>query len=106
MSKQSSTELVPGVRLDAAEEPSLEEAIQAQEGLRVVDFREQDGIAVALVLHESENRLFVSVRDSKAGHIFELPAQKDKAWDIFNHPYGYVGAGSLAVSQAYNQEAA
>lgn len=52
-------------------------------------FRAHDGIEVSLRWHRAAGRLSVSVRDSKSGHEFELPARPDNALDVFYHPFAY-----------------
>src|SRR5262245_57019208 len=57
--------------------------------LEELDFRENAGIAVSLLWHRSSGRLSVLVEDARLGKRFTLPARRDNARDVFDHPYAY-----------------
>jgi hypothetical protein len=51
--------------------------------------RSSDGIEVALLWSPTTNRLFVAVQDGRTGDQFTVDAPKDRALDVFNHPFAY-----------------
>jgi hypothetical protein len=51
--------------------------------------RLSDGIDVRLFWDSREDRLMVSVLDGMTGEFFELPAPREAALEVFNHPYAY-----------------
>jgi hypothetical protein len=57
--------------------------------------RENDGIEVSLLWNERDDTLTVSVLDARTGEFFELDAPRDRALEVFYHPYSY--AASLGV---------
>ena len=52
-------------------------------------YRENDGISVTLLWHDTSNRLSVCVYDRRNGDWFELQARPQNALDVFEHPYAY-----------------
>jgi hypothetical protein len=64
-------------------------------GTRELDSRTSDGIHVRLLWHAEEERVSVAVEDTKTGEVFELPVRdRQRAMDVFRHPYAYAGGGS------------
>jgi hypothetical protein len=60
----------------------------------VVDDRESDGIFVAMLYHgkDAENKLSITVQDTKKNETFVLFPDPDKnhdALDMFYHPFAY-----------------
>jgi len=51
--------------------------------------RNSDGIEVALLWSPTTNRLFVAVADGRTGDHFTIDAPRDRALDVFNHPFAY-----------------
>jgi hypothetical protein len=51
--------------------------------------RAGDGLEVVLLWSQVDNRLTVSVADSRTGDSFELPARPENALDVFHHPFAY-----------------
>ena len=51
--------------------------------------RESDGIHVLLLWHPSRDEVTVSVDDTRTGQYFELPVERNRALDAFNHPFAY-----------------
>jgi hypothetical protein len=51
--------------------------------------RESDGIHVLLLWHPRSDEVTVSVDDTRTGQYFELPVERDRALDAFNHPFAY-----------------
>jgi hypothetical protein len=51
--------------------------------------RDNDGVHVLLLWHPRENRLSVSVEDTRAGSEFHLAVAPDRALDAFYHPFAY-----------------
>jgi hypothetical protein len=66
----------------------------SDESLRELAYRESDGLHVALLWDERHDRLRVSVLDTKNGESFALEARRDKALDVFHHPYSYAASRS------------
>src|SRR5215831_13233005 len=58
-------------------------------GPRELAFRAEDGIEVSLVWNELEDRLNVTVFDSRSGELLELDARHDNALDVFYHPFAH-----------------
>jgi len=56
---------------------------------RELAFRADDGIEVSLVWNELEDRLTVTVFDSRSGEVLVLDAGHDNALDVFYHPYAH-----------------
>jgi hypothetical protein len=56
---------------------------------RELAYRAGDGLKVALLWRQADNRLTVSVADSRTGDSFELPARPENALDVFHHPFAY-----------------
>jgi hypothetical protein len=57
-------------------------------------FRANDGIEVSLRWHRTADRLSVVVRHVATGSTFELPAPREKALDVFYHPFAYEAAAA------------
>ena len=51
--------------------------------------RSSDGIDVALLWSPTTNRLLVAVADESTGDHFTVDAPREKALDVFNHPFAY-----------------
>ena len=51
--------------------------------------RGNDGLAVTLLWHPSNDLLTVSVADSRTGDRFELAVEREHALDAFYHPFVY-----------------
>ena len=63
-------------------------------------YRENDGVAVALLWHPRTNALSVSVVDRRTEDAFELAVAAKDALDVFEHPYAYAafrGVDTLAA---------
>jgi hypothetical protein len=54
--------------------------------------RASNGIDVALLWNRRSGRLVVSVADVRTGESFTLDAPRDRALDVFNHPFAYANA--------------
>jgi hypothetical protein len=59
-------------------------------------FRANDGIEVSLRWHRTADRLSVVVHHVGSGRKFELVAPKDKALDVFYHPFAYEALATAA----------
>ena len=58
--------------------------------MRELNSRSSDGIHVRLLWRERDGRVVVSVVDTKLGDDFEVEVRaKDRAVDVFHHPYAY-----------------
>jgi hypothetical protein len=53
-------------------------------------YRESDGIEVALLWRRADDRLTVTVFDWRSDEQFELEAPRDRALDVFYHPFAYL----------------
>jgi hypothetical protein len=62
--------------------------------LRELAYRESDGLQVSLLWDERHDWLTVSVLDTKNGESFALEAAREKALDVFHHPYSYAASHS------------
>jgi hypothetical protein len=60
--------------------------------------RANDGIEVTLFWNAREDTLTVEVHDGKTDKTFELEAPRDRALDVYYHPYAY--AAHLDVEYA------
>jgi hypothetical protein len=54
--------------------------------------RSADGMRVTLLWSRADDRLAVEVSDAKSGRHFELDAPRERALDVFYHPYAYATA--------------
>ena len=52
-------------------------------------YRSSDGIDVSLLWSKTTNQLFVAVADGRTGDRFTVDAPRDRALDVFNHPFAY-----------------
>jgi hypothetical protein len=75
------------------------------EGFRELNYREADGISVALLWCGEDDSLTVVVEDLKEETSFEVPANRQNMQDVFEHPYAYKASGELAVTGALRQAA-
>jgi hypothetical protein len=51
--------------------------------------RSNHGLDVALLWSRSTGKLKVAVEDIRTGQSFTLDAPRDRALDVFNHPFAY-----------------
>jgi hypothetical protein len=56
---------------------------------RELAHRADDGIEVSLVWSALEDRLTVTVSESRSGVRFEVDAERENALDVFYHPYAH-----------------
>jgi hypothetical protein len=56
---------------------------------RELAVRESSGLHVLLLWHPREDELTVSVEDTRAGSRFQLAVARDRALDVFYHPFAY-----------------
>ena len=54
--------------------------------------RRNEDVEVSLLWDREHDRLFVLVEDVRAGDRFTLRAARERALDVFNHPYAYARA--------------
>jgi hypothetical protein len=62
--------------------------------------RASNGIEVTLLWNPGSDELRVCVTDAHMHVYFELPAERDNALDVFNHPYAYAAARSIHYQDA------
>jgi hypothetical protein len=58
--------------------------------------RVNDGVEVTLLWSERDGRLAVVVFNHGTGEFFELEAPRDRALDVFYHPFFYAAYGAPA----------
>jgi hypothetical protein len=66
-------------------------------GFTELDYREADGISVALIWSSEDDSLRVVVEDEKVDGAFELLATRENMQDVFQHPYAYAALSSDLV---------
>jgi hypothetical protein len=54
-----------------------------------LDYRESDGISVSLRWNRETGDISVLVEDSELGESFVVPAQPERALEVFHHPYAH-----------------
>lgn len=52
--------------------------------------RQNDGVVVSLEWRRSDDRLTVTVDDTRTGERFRIPARRENALEVFYHPFAYV----------------
>jgi hypothetical protein len=62
--------------------------------------REAGGIEVSLVWRREADTLTVVVSDERVGASFELHAPRDRALDVFHHPFAYAAAQGVEYAVA------
>jgi hypothetical protein len=67
---------------------------------RELDFRANDGVEIALLWREDDERLIVEVVDTKAADGFRLEVAATEALDAFQHPYAYAAFHGVAYIEA------
>jgi hypothetical protein len=75
-------------------------ATTTHSSFRELAARQTDGVEVVLFWNEDTNELTVSVSDTRSGAYFELAAPRDRALDVFNHPYAYAASEGLPYDDA------
>ncbi|HET6864259.1 MAG TPA: hypothetical protein VFH37_03645 [Candidatus Saccharimonadales bacterium] len=76
-------------------ELSIQEIVPS--GFRELNYREADGISVALVWKPEDDSLSVLVDDAKAETAFEVSVTPETAVQVFEHPYAYAALSSDLV---------
>lgn len=61
----------------------------ASRAVRELAYRENGGVAVALLWDRRTDELTVTVTDASSGGAFELTVDSRVALDAFRHPYAY-----------------
>ena len=64
------------------------------EPMRELAQRVSDGVEVTLLWSERDGRLAVTVFDGATGELLELEAPRERALDVFHHPFFYVQEGA------------
>ena len=67
---------------------------------RELAYRETAGLEVTLLWNEHNDRLTVSVANARTREFFELEAGRDKAVDVFYHPYSYAACHTVLYTDA------
>lgn len=62
--------------------------------------REGGGLEVALVWRQGADTLAVVVSDERLGASFEVSAPRDRALDVFHHPFAYAAAQGVEFAAA------
>jgi hypothetical protein len=77
---------------------------QARTSMHELDSRTSDGISVRLLWHQPEDRLFVTVADSKTGDAFDLEIRdRDRTREVFAHPFAYAAWYGVDTSSSTSQ---
>ena len=63
--------------------------------LRELAYRESDGLEITLLWERSNDRLTVTVLDTKTSELLTLEAPRERALDVFYHPYFYATPGAV-----------
>ena len=63
---------------------------------RELAYRSSAGIDVALRWDAESDELTVTAFDSSTSELLELPAAREHALDVFNHPYAYAARGLVS----------
>ena len=67
--------------------------------MRELDTRTSDGVQVALLWCEREDRLAVSVNDTRTGAAFLLEVRDgEKPLDVFHHPFAFAAWHGIDTS--------
>ena len=66
---------------------------------RELAFRSGGGIDVTLLWNAETGGLTVTAFDSGTGELLELPAEREHALDVFNHPFAYAARGVASSSE-------
>ena len=61
---------------------------------RELAYRMTDGVEVTLLWSEHDGRLTVTIFDDRTGEFFEVEAPREKALDVFYHPFSYAESNS------------
>jgi hypothetical protein len=91
----------------ASLEPALiarkEEAMRAGTNReeRELAHRSSAGIEVTLLWNEQSGELTVTAFDSSTGELFALPARREQALDVFNHPFAYAARERRAATSGW-----
>ena len=51
--------------------------------------RQNDGVVVSLLWHRANDKLTVTVDDTRTGERLRLPAGRENALEVFYHPFAY-----------------
>jgi uncharacterized protein (DUF952 family) len=70
-----------------------------------LDFRANDGVEVALLWRERDERLIVEVVDTKLADAFRLEINATEALDAFQHPYAYAAFRSVEYVEPWRLQA-
>jgi hypothetical protein len=68
----------------------------AQGTPRELAHRQNDGVEVVLLWHDTTNAVTVCVSDARSGAYFELAVAPDRALDVFYHPYSYAALNGVS----------
>jgi hypothetical protein len=72
----------------------MESNTMLAEQVRELAYRMTDGVEVTLLWSERDGRLTVTIFDERTGEFFELEAPREKALDVFYHPFSYAESNS------------
>jgi hypothetical protein len=66
--------------------------------MRELAYRSSAGIDVTLLWNAETDELTVTAFDSSTSELLELPAEREHALDVFNHPFAYAARGVVSSS--------
>jgi hypothetical protein len=83
-----------GAKAAERDAPPMHSATTTTEETEMTELahRINDGVSVSLLWHRLSNELTVAVDDSRTGEAFEVDVPRDRAMDVFHHPYAYAAA--------------
>ena len=61
----------------------------AEHAMSELALRTSNGLDVALLWNRCTDRLVVAVADDRTGESFTVDAPRDRALDVYNHPFAY-----------------
>jgi len=67
--------------------------VMEMEKTRELAYRSSAGIEVTLLWNAESDKLTVTAFDSSTSELLELPAEREHALDVFNHPFAYAAQG-------------
>jgi hypothetical protein len=85
--------------LEHMEGETMQPSTILAEPTRELAHRVSNGLEVTLLWSVRDGRLAVTVSDGSTGELFELEAPREKALDVFHHPFFYLGFTTPASSR-------
>jgi hypothetical protein len=80
-------------------------ATTRQQGVRELAVRASNGVKVTLLWDRESDDLTVCVNDRRKRVYFELAAERERALDVFHHPYAHAAARGIAYEEPFRNAA-